>query len=134
VAEVDIALDTTAEQWSRQIFEEQFADDLCQLMMVVVQDRDLEGVSNAFSTRNIPTTRIQSMGGFLRQKNHLLLVGIPEGRLDHAKEALKSTGRRKTEYVTSPKGIPGLIFSDPLPVEIKGATIFVFDIDRCEVF
>jgi len=134
VAEVDIALDTTAEQWSRQVFEERFENDICQLMMVVIQDRDLETVSNMLTSREIPTTRIQSMGGFLRQKNHLLLVGIPEGKLDQAMEALKSAGRSKIEYVTSPKGLPGVMFGEPLPVEVKGATVFVFDIDKCEVF
>lgn len=133
-AEVDIALDTTADHWSRQIFDDGINDDICQLMMVVIQDRDLETVSNALSSRNIPTTRIQSMGGFLRRRNHLLLVGLPEGKLDQAVEALNNAGRSKIEYVTSPKGMPGVVLGEPLRVEIKGATVFVFDIDRCEVF
>jgi uncharacterized protein YaaQ len=102
-------------------------------MMVVIQDRDLEAVSNALSSRNIPTTRIQSMGGFLRRRNHLLLVGLPEGRLDQAVEALNNAGRSKVEYVTSPKGMPGVVLGEPLRLEVKGATVFVFDIDRCEV-
>ena len=134
VAEVDIALDTTAEQWSRQIFDERFEGDICQLMMVIIQDRDLETVSNALSIRNIPTTRIQSMGGFLRRRNHLLLVGLPEGKLDQAMEALNNAGRSKVEFVTSAKGLPGVVFGEPLRLEVKGATVFVFDIDRCEVF
>lgn len=134
VAEVDIALDISADQWSRQIFDERIEDEICQLMMVVIQDRDLETVSNALSSRNIPTTRIQSMGGFLRRRNHLLLIGLPEGKLDQAMEALNSAGRSKIEYVTSPKGMPGVVLGEPLRLEIKGATVFVFDIDRCEVF
>ena len=134
VAEVDVALDTAVDQWSRQIFEELNEDEICQLMMVIIQDRDLETVSNALSSRNIPTTRIQSMGGFLRQRNHLLLVGLPEGKLNQAIEAINRAGRSKIEYVTSPKGMPGVIFGEPLPVEVKGAIVFVFDIDRCEVF
>jgi CPA1 family monovalent cation:H+ antiporter len=134
VAEVDIALDTAADQWSRQIFDERIEDEICQLMMVIIQDRDLETVSNALSIRNIPTTRIQSMGGFLRRRNHLLLVGLPEGKLDQAMEALDSAGRSKIEYVTSPKGMPGVVLGEPLRLEIKGSTVFIFDIDRCEVF
>ncbi len=134
VTEVDIALDTTADEWSRQIFGERFEGDICQLMMVVIQDRDLETVSNALSTRNIPTTRIQSMGGFLRQRNHLLLVGLPEGKLDQAMEALNNAGRSKVEFVTTAKGMPGVVFGEPLRLEVKGANVFVFDIDRCEVF
>ncbi len=133
VAEVDIALDTTTEEWSKQAFDEQFEGDICQLMMVIVQDRDLETVSNSLSTRNLPTTRIQSTGGFLRQRNHLLIVGLPEGKLHQAMEALNNAGRTKVEYVTEPKGMPGIMFGEPLRVEIKGATIFVFDIERCEV-
>lgn len=134
VAEVDIALDISADQWSRQIFDERIEDEICQLMMVVIQDRDLETVSNALSSRSIPTTRIQSMGGFLRRRNHLLLIGLPEGKLDQAMKALNSAGRSKIEYVTSPKGMPGVVLGEPLRLEIKGATVFVFDIDRCEVF
>jgi CPA1 family monovalent cation:H+ antiporter len=133
VAEVDIALDTAADQWSRHIFEDQTEDDICQLMMVVIQDRDLETVSNALSSRNIPVTRIQSTGGFLRQRNHLLLVGLPEGKLNQALEAVNRAGRSKVEYVTSPKGMPGVVFGEPLQVEVHGATVFVFEIDRCEV-
>ncbi|MFV9675602.1 MAG: Na+/H+ antiporter [Anaerolineales bacterium] len=133
-AEVDVALDTAVDQWNRQIFDERIEDEIFQLMMVIIQDRDLEAVSNALSSRNIPTTRIQSMGGFLRRRNHLLLVGLPEGKLDQAMEALNSAGRSKVEYVTSPKGMPGVVLGEPLRLEIKGATVFVFDIDRCEVF
>ncbi|MCJ7570204.1 MAG: Na+/H+ antiporter [Anaerolineales bacterium] len=133
VAEVDVALDTAVDQWNRQIFEELNKDEICQLMMVIIQDRDLETVSNALSSRNIPVTRIQSTGGFLRRRNHLLLVGLPEGKLNQAIEAINRAGRSKIEYVTSPKGMPGVIFGEPLQVEIKGATVFVFDIDRCEV-
>jgi len=133
-AEVDVALDTAVDQWNRQIFDEHIEDEILQLMMVIIQDRDLETVSNALSSRNIPTTRIQSTGGFLRRRNHLLLVGLPEGKLDQAVEALSSAGRSKIEYVTSPKGMPGIVLGEPLRLEIKGATVFVFDIDRCEVF
>jgi len=133
-AEVDVALDTAVDQWNRQIFDERIEDEIHQLMMVIIQDRDLESVSNALSSRNIPTTRIQSMGGFLRRRNHLLLVGLPEGKLDQAVEALNNAGRSKIEYVTSPKGMPGIVLGEPLRLEIKGATVFVFDIDRCEVF
>jgi uncharacterized protein YaaQ len=134
VTEVDIAMSSTADEWSRQVFENRFSDDICQLMMVMIQDRDLEAVSNALSTRHIPSTRIQSTGGFLRQRNHLLLVGLPEGKLPQALDAINSAGRSKIEYVTNPKRMPGALFGDPIPVEVKGATVFVFDIERCEVF
>lgn len=132
VAEVDAALESDLEVWKGHTLEEK-QENICQLLMVVVQARDLESASNALAMRGIRATRIQSMGGFLRQRNHLLLVGIPEGKLEVAVEALKRSCRSRVEYLSSPIESAPQILPQPIAVQVRGATVFVFDVDRCEV-
>ncbi|HEY42403.1 MAG TPA: Na+/H+ antiporter [Anaerolineae bacterium] len=134
VAEVDVALESDLEAWKRQALKDKPDENICQLLMVVVQARDLESASNALSMRGIRATRIRSMGGFLRQRNHLLLVGIPEGKLDLAVEALKRSCRSRVEYLSSPIESAPHILPQPIEVQVRGATVFVFNVDRCEVF
>jgi CPA1 family monovalent cation:H+ antiporter len=134
VAEVDAALESDLEVWKTHALEEKPEENICQLLMVVVQARDLESASNALAMRGIRATRIQSMGGFLRQRNHLLLVGIPEGKLEVAVEALKQSCRSRVEYLSSPIESAPHILPQPIEVQVRGATVFVFNVDRCEVY
>jgi CPA1 family monovalent cation:H+ antiporter len=133
-SEVDAALESDLEVWKGHALEGKPEERICQLLMVVVQARDLESASNALAMRGIRATRIRSMGGFLRQRNHLLLVGIPEGKLDVAVEALKRSCRSRVEYLSSPIESAPHILPQPIEVHVRGATIFVFNVDRCEVF
>jgi uncharacterized protein YaaQ/DNA-binding phage protein len=133
VAEVDAAIESDLEVWKGHALEEKAEENICQLLMVVVQARDLESASNALAMRGIRATRIQSMGGFLRQRNHLLLVGIPEGKLEVAVEALKRSCRSRVEYLSSPIESAPHILPQPISVQVRGATVFVFNVDRCEV-
>jgi uncharacterized protein YaaQ len=63
----------------------------------------------------------------------LLLVGVPEGELERAIEALGRVCRSRVEYLPSP--VPGLALPQgaPVEVEVNGATIFAFRVDRQEV-
>ncbi len=133
VAEVDAALESGLEVWKGHADEERWEENVCQLLMVVIQARDLESASNALAMRGIRATRIQSTGGFLRQRNHLLLVGIPEGKLEVAVEALKRSCHSRVEYLSSPIESAPHILPQPIEVQVRGATVFVFNIDRCEV-
>jgi CPA1 family monovalent cation:H+ antiporter len=136
VGEVDLALDSGLAMWQAQMHDHGAGEtDICQLLAAVIQSRDLERVSNALSTRGIPFTRIRTSGGFLRQTNHTLLIGIPSGRLDFVLDALQRSSRQRIEFLSAPfEGVP-LQPAEPVervPVEINGATVFVFDVERCE--
>lgn len=133
VTEVDTALDKGLEAWTSHAFETRLHVEICQLIMVVVQERDLESASNALAIRGIPVTRIRSTGGFLRQSNHLLLVGISEGKLEQAIEALEEACSSRVEYTSSVLDNFPYPTGTPVEVQVHGATVFVFDVERCEV-
>jgi CPA1 family monovalent cation:H+ antiporter len=132
VTEVDAALDSELLEWRPHAFDEPLSLDVCQLLMVVIQDRDLESVSNALSMRGIRNTRIRSSGGFLRQQNHLLMVGIAEGGLDKAIATIQGSSHSRVEYLASPFESASFTLGQPMQVEVQGATVFVFDVDECE--
>jgi CPA1 family monovalent cation:H+ antiporter len=133
IVEVDAALESGLDVWKAHTSEARSLADICQLLMVVVQERDLESATNALAARGIPTTRIRSSGGFLRQANHLILVGLAEGKLEDAVEVLRQTCRSRVEYVSTPFGGVPFETGAALEVKVRGATVFVFDVDRCEV-
>lgn len=134
IVEVDAALESGLDVWKAHTSEARALKDICQLLMVVVQERDLESATNALAAHGIPITRIRSSGGFLRQANHLVLVGLPEGKVDEAVEVLQRTCRSRVEYVSSPFGGIPFEIGSALEVKVRGATVFVFDVERCEVF
>jgi uncharacterized protein YaaQ len=102
------------------------------LIFIVVQERDLDRATNALSAFGAMCTRLKSQGGFLGQPNHLLLVGLGEGRLEGALELLERTCRTRVEYVMGPlESMPGAM-PPPIPVEIRGATVFALNVERHE--
>jgi CPA1 family monovalent cation:H+ antiporter len=134
IAEADLSLET----------RHGFAEDLtaagasptpvCTLVFVLVQDRDLERAVNALSSYGARCTRLRSRSGFLGHSGHLLLVGLGEGRLPGAMQLLEQVCRTRVEYVSAPlEAIPGPMPA-PIAVQVRGATVFAFDVERHEEF
>ncbi|GMR10392.1 MAG: Na+/H+ antiporter [Anaerolineae bacterium] len=131
VTEVDAALEMSEEAWAAGLYGLGTPGEVRQLMTLVIQDRDLEAVSNALSLRNIPSTRIKTTGAFLAQRNHTLLVGLREDMLEQAVAAVNGVAKERVEYVSAfPGDQPS---GEAQAVHIRGATIFVFDVERFEV-
>lgn len=131
VTEIDQALTSDREAWGEYAFRAIEEEDICHLLFVVVQSRDLESASNALAIRGIQVTRIESKGGYLRKRNHVLLLGIAEGRLHEVFETLERVCQERVEYA-APQQL-GAEKGEQIPVRLKGATTFVFDVERCEV-
>ncbi len=131
VTEIDQALTSDREAWGEYAYRAIEEEDICQLLFVVVQSRDLESASNALAIRGIQVTRIESKGGYLRKRNHVLLLGIGEGRLHDVFETLGRVCQERVEYL-APEQLGGEE-GGQIPVQLKGATTFVVDVERCEV-
>lgn len=133
VSEVDAALGSEFGAWVDLAVGEEPRQAIDRLIMVVVQPGDLESATNALGMRGFTATHVQSRGAFLQRANHLLLIGIPGDRLEEAIETLERTCRSRVEYVSSvPESIP-VPLPTPYPVQVKGATVFVFNVEHHEV-
>jgi uncharacterized protein YaaQ len=133
VAEVDQAFESLDEGTTLISLAAGAAQEIKGLLLAVVQDRDLESASNALAVRGVISTTIRSHGAFLRQSSHLLLVGVPEGRLEAAVGALQSSTHQRVEFLP---GLPVLVegpLPEPSPIDVQGATVFLLPVERYEV-
>ncbi len=133
-AEIDTALQSEDDSWVEG--ETQTArPEITHLVLAVVQLQDLESAVNALAARGLRVTRLQTSGGFLGTGNCTLLVGLPQGKLETAVQALAESCRSRVEYAPLPSVEPGGVAPiPPTPVTVKGATVFVFDVERIEEF
>ena len=99
------------------------------LIAALVQDQDADEVLGALTEIGCRATKIHTTGGFLRGSNNVILIGVEPGRMDQVLEVIKTRCHSRTQMV-HPSEAPYL--SSPMEVEIGGATIFVWDVERYE--
>jgi len=135
VGEVDTALMQQNIGWPELVGIQNYQRyPVNRMMAVVIQEKDIENAENALNQLGFATTRLPSTGGFLGRRNTTLLIGLSAGHEKSVIEALNKSCRRRVEHVTTPlAGMPP-IPATPTQVNVGGATIFVFEIDRFEVF
>jgi uncharacterized protein YaaQ len=59
------------------------------LMMIIIQDKDSDSVVEALIQGGLSITRMTSTGGFLRQGNVTLMVGVEQDQIDQVINLLK---------------------------------------------
>lgn len=107
------------------------------LVIAVVQDKDSHRLLNELTQAGFRATKLASTGGFLREGNTTLFVGVPDEQMERVVNLIKNSCRAREQLVTplSPMGGPADSYI-PYPVEILvgGATVFVMDVERFEKF
>lgn len=132
VAEIDQALETGIEAWAQRILADHIVPDVRHLLFVVVQQKDLETTSSALLSQGIPVTHIASSGGYLRKPNNLLVVGIPEGKMEQVIQTLEKSTKGMIDYLVEvPEDLP-IAAGAPVPIEVHGASVFAFEVERYE--
>lgn len=107
------------------------------LVVAVIQDKDTHKLLTGLTQEGFRATKLSSSGGFLREGNTTLLVGVEDADVERVLGLIKSTCSSREQLVTplSPMGGPADSYI-PYPVEILvgGATIFVLDVERFEKY
>ncbi|MCG0239685.1 MAG: cyclic-di-AMP receptor [Firmicutes bacterium] len=107
------------------------------LIVAVIQDKDQARLLDALTEAGFRATKLASTGGFLREGNTTLLIGVEDDRVDHALQIIRRTCKAREQLVTplSPMGGPADAYI-PFPVEVivGGATVFVLNVERFEKF
>jgi len=105
------------------------------LVVAIISKQDAEQTVEALTKADFRTTRLDSVGGFLKEKNSTLLVGVEAKQVDAVLSVIGQTAKSHTEQLTPTPamGGPGDFFlADPVEVSVGGATVFVVDVDRFE--
>jgi len=133
VSEVDMALEAEQQGWIGDLRLAEENQQICQLIFAIIQHRDLESASNALAIRGIRATQIASHGGFSRDRNALLVIGIPQGMLEDTIEMLDRVCKGRSALVSLPQVLEGATRGEKRRVDLHAATIFALDVERCEV-
>lgn len=134
-SEIDAALTEPKITWPELLGSQQSDHQPIDcLMAVVIQDEDLENAFSSLTKLGFTLTHLKSSGGFLKERNATLLVGLSRGYESVVYKALERSCRRRVKYLSNPiEGLPVSVIT-PVQVTIGGATIFTFDVERFEVF
>jgi uncharacterized protein YaaQ len=105
------------------------------LIIAIVQDEDVDALTEALVSAGHRFTKVSTTGSFLRTGNSSLLIGVEDDVVDSVLEILKRTCRRRTQIAVpySPALEPGLLYMpENFEVEVGGAIVFVANVSRFE--
>jgi uncharacterized protein YaaQ len=105
------------------------------LVVAVVHDEDAGALVDALTDKDYRVTRLHSTGGFLKQANATVMLGVDDGQVDDVIGLIRATCHARSQYINPmpPLMEPGEFYM-PYPVEVTfgGATVFVVDVARHE--
>ncbi len=105
------------------------------LVFAIVHSEDAGKLVEALTEKEYRVTRLQSTGGFLKQSNASVVVGVEEAQVEDVLAIIREACHARTQYINPMPPImePGEFYM-PYPVEVPfgGATVFVLDVARYE--
>jgi uncharacterized protein YaaQ len=105
------------------------------LVVAIVHNEDAGALVDALLEREHRATRLHSSGGFLKQSNATIVVGVEDAKVDEVLGIVRENCTSRTQIVNPMPPImePGEFFMPyPLEVEVGGATVFVLPVERFE--
>ena len=105
------------------------------LVVVVVHNEDARVLIDALLKREHRATWLHSSGGFLKQSNATILLGVEDDKVEEIVGLVRDNCHSRTQTVSPIPPImePGEFFLPyPLEVEVGGAVVFVLPVDRFE--
>jgi uncharacterized protein YaaQ len=119
--------------WGRPIEELRIA--AMKLVIAIVSTADLDELLHRLAERGYRATIIDQSGGFLKQGNATLLLGVQEALVADALRLIGTCCRARLSFVNpaTPMVEPGEFFvSQPVEAHEGGAVCFVLNIERYE--
>jgi uncharacterized protein YaaQ len=107
------------------------------LVITVVHDRDKNKITESLLRNGFKFTKIGSTGGFLREGNVTLLIGVEENEVDRVLQVIGESCKTREQFVNvlPPDAAPvGTFIPSPVKVLVGGAVVFVVDVERFERF
>lgn len=105
------------------------------LLITIIHERDRTRVGDALLTAGYKFTRISTTGGFLRDGNATLLIGVEDEDVETVMGLIRDSCKTREQYVSLPPPdvMPaGTFIPNPVKVSVGGAVVFVIDVERFE--
>ncbi len=107
------------------------------LIMSIVHKDDERRLVEALTGEGFGATTVSTTGGFLRQGNATIFIGVQDDRVSQALQLIRENCQTRTQLVNPlpPVAEPGeLYMPQPVEVQVGGATVFVLDVVQYESF
>lgn len=101
------------------------------LVIAMIQDQDVNKLLGVLTEHNYSATKLASTGGFLRQGNTTLLIGVTDDKVTEVTELIKNTCHSRKQLITPLASVGRTMnnyMPNPVEVSVGGATIFVVDV------
>ena len=103
------------------------------LVLAIVQDDDALDLIEELNDKGFRVTKLATTGGFLKSGNTTLMIGVEIDKVDIVINIIEEVCKRRKQVVSTQPGLSGesgMYMPFPLEVEIRGATVFVIDVDK----
>lgn len=103
------------------------------LVLAIIQDADASALMRVLSEHAFEVTKLASTGGFLREGNTTLMIGLEDARLDELKRHVAQTCRTRIRLIAPnvPVGEQSEgLSSQPIEVPVGGAVLFVLGVQE----
>jgi uncharacterized protein YaaQ len=107
------------------------------LVLAIVQEKDAARLIDALTEDGLNATILASTGGFLREGNSTILMGIEDTQVDGVLRTIQRSSHRREQFVSPmPPAVEPVdsYVTYPVKVEVGGAIVFVVNVDRMERF
>jgi uncharacterized protein YaaQ len=104
-------------------------------VVAIVHNEDAGVLVDALLEHEFRATRLHSSGGFLKQSNATVMLGVEDSEVDEVLGIVRENCHSRSQIVNPMPPImePGEFFMPyPLEVEVGGATVFVLPVERFE--
>lgn len=105
------------------------------MLMAIVHNEDAPLLISELNEKKYYVTKLATTGGFLKKGNTTLMLGLEDEQVDEVCELIRQhSGKRQQVMYTPPApsscNVYNNVSSVPVNVEVGGATIFVFPVER----
>jgi uncharacterized protein YaaQ len=107
------------------------------LVVCIVHKSDKGRLSDELIKAGFKFTSLDSQGGFLRESNATLLLGVDESQVDELLQLIEAnchTREQVVNFMPLEAAPAGALLTAPVKVPVGGAVAFVLDVHRFERF
>jgi len=105
------------------------------LIIAVIHEKDQRCVQDSLLEAQFQFTNVASTGGFLREGNVTLMIGVDEEQVEQVIDVIRESCQTREQYVNvmPPTMEPvGTVIPSPVKVVVGGAILFVLNVERFE--
>lgn len=102
------------------------------LLVCIVQDSDVNLLTEDLVENEFRITKLSSTGGFLKSGNTTIFLGVEEDQIEQALDIIRRNCKRRSTItpMMNPQFDTGVYQSIPVEIEVGGATVFQLDVDQ----